>query len=213
MPMPASHTPSNGPGRPKDLAKRDAILTAAKQLFLGQGYAGTSMDAVAALAGVSKLTVYGHFTDKETLFTAAVVATCEAQLPAPLFAFPAGAPVEEVLTRIGRGFQALISSEESVNLHRLIMTLGAQDPHLSAMFFEAGPLPILREMEALLDHIDRSGALRIDNPGYAAEHFFCMLKGAPNFRLLLGCAPALDDIEACGHVDEVVRVFMRAYRP
>jgi hypothetical protein len=35
-------------------------------------YANTSMDAVAALAGVSKLTVYSHFTDKETLFSAAI---------------------------------------------------------------------------------------------------------------------------------------------
>ena len=50
-------TPS-GPGRPKDLAKRRAILDAAKILFLSKGYANTSMDAVATEAGVSKLTVY-----------------------------------------------------------------------------------------------------------------------------------------------------------
>ena len=64
-------------GRPKDMAKRQAILEAAKILFLSNGYANTSMDAVALEAGVSKLTVYSHFTDKETLFTAAVVAKCE----------------------------------------------------------------------------------------------------------------------------------------
>lgn len=64
----------NGPGRPKDLAKRQAILDAAKILFLSHGYANTSMDAVASEAGVSKLTVYSHFNDKETLFSAAVVA-------------------------------------------------------------------------------------------------------------------------------------------
>ena len=49
---------SSGPGRPKDLAKREAILEAAKCLFLRHGYAGSSMDAIAAHAGVSKLTVY-----------------------------------------------------------------------------------------------------------------------------------------------------------
>ena len=47
------------------MAKRQAILDAAKSLFLTHGYANTSMDAVATLAGVSKLTVYSHFTDKE----------------------------------------------------------------------------------------------------------------------------------------------------
>ena len=57
-------------GRPKDPAKREAILDAAKALFIAQGFAGTSMDAVATEAGVSKLTVYSHFSDKATLFAA-----------------------------------------------------------------------------------------------------------------------------------------------
>ena len=60
-----------GPGRPKDLEKRAAILQAAKQLFTTQGFDGTSMDAIAGLAGVSKLTVYSHYRDKERLFVAA----------------------------------------------------------------------------------------------------------------------------------------------
>jgi TetR/AcrR family transcriptional regulator, mexJK operon transcriptional repressor len=64
--------PPNALGRPKDMAKRQAILDAAKSLFLTNGYANTSMDAVRAWPGVSKLTVYSHFTDKETLFSSAI---------------------------------------------------------------------------------------------------------------------------------------------
>jgi TetR/AcrR family transcriptional repressor of mexJK operon len=82
-----------GPGRPKDLAKRRAILDAAKNLFVRNGYASTSMDAVAAEAGVSKLTVYSHFTDKETLFSAAVVARCEEQMPELFVDLPRDMPV------------------------------------------------------------------------------------------------------------------------
>ena len=37
-----------GPGRPKDLGKRAAILDAAKALFVDQGYGGVSMDSIAA---------------------------------------------------------------------------------------------------------------------------------------------------------------------
>jgi TetR/AcrR family transcriptional repressor of mexJK operon len=48
------------------------------------------MDAVAAAAGVSKLTVYSHFTDKQTLFCSAVMATCQIQLPDLLFEYPRG---------------------------------------------------------------------------------------------------------------------------
>lgn len=204
---------SNGPGRPKDLAKRQAILEAAKTLFLSNGYASTSMDAVAAEAGVSKLTVYSHFNDKETLFSSAVMAKCEEQLPTLIFELPAGMPIESVLLNIARGFHLLINSEESLNLHRLIMALGSQDPKLSQIFFEAGPQRMLQGMERLLTRVDQSGALRIDKPRNAAEHFFCLLKGAANFRLLYGCGEPLSDEAAEEHVREVVGLFMRAYRP
>lgn len=210
--MPNDPAVPTGPGRPKDLAKRQAILDAAKALFLTHGYASTSMDAVATAAGVSKLTVYSHFTDKETLFTAAVSATCTAQLPELIFELPDGVPLEQVLLNIGLGFQALISNDQSVKLTRLIMTLGTQDPKLSQIFFEAGPLRVLREMETLLTRVDQRGLLRIEQPAKAAEHFFCLLKGAPNYRLLLGYAPALDAEAAEAHVHEVVAMFLSAYR-
>ncbi|NBA94519.1 TetR/AcrR family transcriptional regulator [Pseudomonas sp. R5(2019)] len=211
--MPNDPAIQAGPGRPKDLAKRQAILEAARDLFLSNGYANTSMDAVAAAAGVSKLTVYSHFTDKETLCSSAVIATCQAQLPELFFELPDGAPIETVLTTIGRGFQALINGNESIKLHRLIMALGSQDPRLSQIFFEAGPQRVLHEMEGLLKRIDARGELRIDLPRHAAEHFFCLLKGAANFRLLLGYAEAPDATTAEAHVQEVVALFMRAYRP
>ena len=203
----------NGPGRPKDLAKRQAILDAAKTLFLSHGYANTSMDAVAAEAGVSKLTVYSHFTDKETLFSAAVMAKCEEQLPPLFFELPAGIAVEKVLLNIARGFHQLINSDESVNLHRLIMALGSQDPKLSLIFFEAGPQRMVQGMERLLTQIHDSGALSIDLPRNAAEHFFCLIKGAGNFRLLYGCGEPLGEEASESHVREVVGLFMRAYRP
>jgi TetR/AcrR family transcriptional repressor of mexJK operon len=203
----------NGPGRPKDLAKRQAILDAAKVLFLSHGYANTSMDAVATAAGVSKLTVYSHFNDKETLFSSAVMAKCEEQLPPLFFELPAGIPVENVLLNIARGFHQLINSDESVNLHRLMMALGTQDPKLSQIFFEAGPERMVQGMERLLKRIDETGALSIDQPRNAAEHFFCLLKGAGNFRLLYCCGEPLSEEAAESHVQEVVGLFMRAYRP
>lgn len=203
----------NGPGRPKDLAKRQAILDAAKILFLSHGYANTSMDAVASEAGVSKLTVYSHFTDKETLFSAAVVAKCEEQLPPLFFELPEGTAVENVLLNIARGFHHLINSDESVNLHRLIMALGVQDPKLSLIFFEAGPQRMVQGMERLLTQIHDSGVLNIDLPRNAAEHFFCLIKGAGNFRLLYGCGEPLSEEASQSHIEEVVGLFMRAYKP
>ena len=50
--------------------KREAILQAAISEFRAHGFAGTSMDRVAAVAEVSKRTVYNHFPSKDELFAA-----------------------------------------------------------------------------------------------------------------------------------------------
>jgi AcrR family transcriptional regulator len=58
--------------RPKSETKTQAILTGAIEEFLKNGYAATSMDRIAKAAGVSKATVYSHFSDKERLFNAVI---------------------------------------------------------------------------------------------------------------------------------------------
>src|ERR1700757_1182434 len=65
-------TPPRNPGRPKDQEKRASILATANTLFIDRGYEGVTMEAVATAAGVSKMTVYGHFHDKAALFAAVV---------------------------------------------------------------------------------------------------------------------------------------------
>jgi TetR/AcrR family transcriptional repressor of mexJK operon len=57
----------------RSLRKRQMILSAGRQLFLSNGYQGTSMDQVAATAAVSKQTVYKHFGEKRALLYAIVI--------------------------------------------------------------------------------------------------------------------------------------------
>ena len=203
---------SPGPGRPKDPAKRLAILEAAKCLFMQHGYDGSSMDAIAAEAGVSKLTVYSHFTDKETLFACAVESKCEEQLPPLFFELGPDSSIEQALLTIGRGFHALVNSEESLAMHRLMVTQGTQNPQLAQLFFNAGPQRMIDAMRHLLEQACSKGLLDIDNPEHAAEHFFCLLKGGCHFRLMIGMAESNDTAAAEAHVREVVRLFVKAYR-
>ena len=64
-------------GRPE---KRRAILDAARRVFFSNGFAQTSVDTIAAQAGVSKQTIYNHFGDKRALFVAVAEAVhAEAQ--------------------------------------------------------------------------------------------------------------------------------------
>lgn len=204
--------PPNGPGRPKDMAKRQAILEAAQTLFLRQGYDGSSMDAIATEAGVSKLTVYSHFNDKESLYVAAIKAKCEHQLPRLIFDQNDDAPMETVLERIGTAFVELINSPESIALHRLLMSTAGKELALANAFYEIGPLRVVNEMAELLTRMDRNGQLRVAHPHNAAEHFFCLLKGGAHFRLLIGCGELPAAGETGHHVAEVVGLFVRAYR-
>ncbi|MGJ3254629.1 MAG: TetR/AcrR family transcriptional regulator [Elainellaceae cyanobacterium] len=59
----------NPPDQPKPSKKASKILDAATQEFLKHGYAGATIDQIAATAAVSKPTVYSHFRNKEELFS------------------------------------------------------------------------------------------------------------------------------------------------
>jgi AcrR family transcriptional regulator len=64
------------PSGPRAELKRQAIVEAARELFLRDGF-GVGMDAIAARAGVSKVTVYNHFGSKEALFTAVITSALD----------------------------------------------------------------------------------------------------------------------------------------
>jgi TetR/AcrR family transcriptional regulator, mexJK operon transcriptional repressor len=204
-----------GPGRPKDLGKRAAILDAAKRLFVAQGYAGVSMDKIAAEAGVSKLTVYSHFGDKEALFAAAVRAYCDRQLPESLFAAADAAPLREGLLQIARAFFAMISSEESLASHRVMCTPQVVDSAMPALFWDAGPQRVTDAVaEVLRRHVD-TGELAIDDVQLAASQFLCLAKGELHARMVFGCCaegvamPPAHAVEA--QLEAAVDLFLRAF--
>lgn len=205
--------PPTSPGRPKDPAKYTAILNAAKQLFIEKGYGASSMAAIAAAAGVSKLTLYSHFADKDALFTAAIKCKCEEQLPPAFFQFSEGTPIRQALLTIGLGFYNLVNSEEALALHRLIIAQASQTPRVSELFYEAGPRRVLDAMERLLQAAHESRQLDVPQPRAAAEHFLSMIKGGHNLRLLTGIGQPLSQSAARQHVEDVVDLFMRAFSP
>ena len=200
-----------GPGRPKDLGKRAAILAAARQMFTTQGYEGTSMDQIAAEAGVSKLTVYSHFGDKEALFAAVVRAHCETQLPPSLFAPSPGTPLRERLLAIARAFFAMVTAPESVAGHRMLCTPQVAGSALSRLFWEAGPQRVHDEFATLLERRVASGELQVDDVHRAAAQFFALLKGEWHARQVFGCCEARGQGEVEAHLAATVDMFLRAY--
>lgn len=206
---PATPARSSGPGRPKDLGKRAAILGAATRLFVEQGFDGVSMDQIATAAGVSKLTVYSHFGDKETLFVAAARSYCEQQVPSSLFSAEPGAAVRERLMAIARAFYAMVSSPEAIAGHRFLCSPQMANTPLPQVFWEGGPMRVQGEFAALLDRRVAGGELDIPDTRVAAAQFFTLLKGEPYNQLVFGCCSPAVDVEA--HLQASVDMFLRAY--
>lgn len=199
-----------GPGRPKDLAKRVAILEAAKRLFVAQGFDGVSMDQIAAGAGVSKLTVYSHFGDKHTLFGEAISSKCREQMPDALFASPAPGTCHEQLAQIARAFFGMITSPEALAIHRM-MTAPGTEPRLRELFWNAGPERVQAAFAAYLQRCADEGQLAIDDVPRAASQFFALLKGEMHMMMMCGVCrgPGPDDVDA--HIAATVDLFVRGY--
>jgi TetR/AcrR family transcriptional repressor of mexJK operon len=200
---------SGAPGRPKDLSKGAAILDAAKKLFVEQGFEGVSMDQIAAEAGVSKLTVYSHFGDKETLFAEAAKAYCEQQLPNALFSDCGDLELRDCLMQIGGAFVAMVMAPEAVAGHRILCTPQMAASPVPRMFWEAGPKRVQQMFADLLERHVARGELQVDDPARASSQFFVLLKGDVHAREVFGCQASQCDVR--GHVQASVDMFLRAY--
>ncbi len=213
-PAPDTKPKVAAPGRPKDLGKGAAILEAAKRLFTLYGFDGVSMDQIAAAAGVSKLTVYSHFGDKETLFSAAVKAYCERQLPDSLFTVDLETPLRERLMQIAHAFFAMISAPEAIAGQRILCTPKMIDSPLPQMFWEAGPQRIQNAFAELLARRMAADELEIPDLPRAASQFFTLLKGEPHAQLMFGCSRGtLCEQAIQAHLTATVELFLRAYAP
>ena len=198
-------------GRPKDLAKRQAILIAAKDLFLQLGYEGSSMDAIAHEAGVSKLTVYNHFQDKENLFTAAIEYHGDSQLPPLDFDLKADMAIETALYNIAIRFQHIIYSKEGLELHRLMCGMTQQNPKMVHNFFLAGPARVLNHMTQLLEQAQQQHKLAVPDSKLAAQQFLSLLSGHQHMRVLFDMEVAPNESAQQQFAQQHIAFFMRAY--
>ena len=199
------------PGRPKDPEKRVAILDAAGRLFLQLGFDRTTMDAIAAEAEVSKLTLYSHFADKEGLFRALIAYKCGEHFEGRDFEQLAGLPPQEALTRLGNGFVGLMFHADVLAMYRVLVAGATQDAGLNRAFYEIGPEPTIAGLAGLLAHYHNHSLLNVPKPTLAADHFLCMLQGCRHFRRLLNIEAEPSARQLKDHVKDCVAMFLRAY--
>jgi AcrR family transcriptional regulator len=196
--------------------KRRAILDAATTAFLSKGYLGTSMDEIAALARVSKQTVYKHFTDKESLFTEIVTSTVN-EISDPVHEevvrLADSGDVEADLRDLARRLVARVMQPRLLELRRLVIAEASRFPELGRAFYERGPGRTISALASVFEQLAARGALRLDDPGLAAAHFNWLIMSAPvNQAMLLGSDSIPKRRELNRYADAGVRAFLAAYR-
>lgn len=124
-------------GRPKDPLKTQAILQAARKLFLEQGLEVTTAE-IARVAGVAKATLYANFSDKEHLIEAVLRQESDLTISDHDFAQRHHLPLIEVLTAFGYRFVRFINQRELTGWDRLIAWLPCVTPISPAAFTPPG---------------------------------------------------------------------------
>jgi len=212
-PAPAGAGPAQ---RRKQPAKRRAIIDAAQRVFLALGFAGSSVDAIAAAAGVSKQTIYNHFGDKEALFRAVVRAVQsdfagdfhEAGLEERL---AASDDLRHDLRELGRRWVAVVLQEDVAALRRLV--IAEQDRHPWLFDEWQQPRPALeRALRGAISKQAERGALDVADVGLAVDQLLLVVITEALTRAAYG-RRALTEAEAGQIVDNGVEMWLRCYRP
>lgn len=200
--------------------KHRAILEAATTVFLSKGYQGTSMDEIAALAEVSKQTVYKHFADKERLFTEIVMATTD-QVE-EIIRFVAGAAggatdvetLDAELTELATRFLTTLMQPRLIQLRRLVVASADRFPELGRLWYERGFERVLVTLGDSFRRLADVGLLEMDDPLLAAHHFAGLLLWLPMNRVMFSPAeepPGPPELDR--YARAAVRAFISAYHP
>lgn len=214
---------------PRTRRTRAAIVDAATTLFLRNGYQGTSTEDIAALAGVSKRTVYNNFSDKERLFTEIILGSTvlAEQLADGLAATLADArDVPAALHAAARRHIRAVMRPQVLQLRRLLIAEAPKFPELAREYHRRAPGRVLASLASALGTLAERGLLQVSDPARAAEHFAFLIVGALLDRAMFGAggnSGERDDDRTDGATDKIseldriaddgVRVFLSAYGP
>ncbi len=194
--------------------KRAAILAAARERFLADGFDGTSVDAISAAAGVSKRTVYDYFGDKQTLLLAVIEAsgtslmtTIDAAIADNLVHVTS---LEDALVNFAlRIISTTLTSSDYAALTRIVANEASHLPDLGVdHWMSSAPEEAIAVRFA---EFDREGILEAPNPRLAADHFVAL---GFTIALELQRRPSTADPAIVRQaIVDGVRAFLRAYAP
>ena len=206
--------PAGYPDSPRYPEKRAAIARAALHLFVRDGFERTSMDAIAAEAGVSKRTVYSHYAGKQRLFLSVVEDTLAAVMEvingvAERELYGPGDITQRLLSFIRPVAHTITRLPERAALVRVIISEAPRFPVLAEQW--PGRRALIALLERALAGLGPDSVLEVPSPAQAAGHLAALTFGQVSNRTLFGLIELTDE-ELDSIVTGGVDVFVRAYR-
>ncbi len=202
---------SRSRGRPRG-SDGSALLDIARDEFLAQGYARTTMDAIAARGRISKQSLYGRYSSKERLFAAVVsdwVDRGADSMRPHTDALVASADVSRALLRLTQTLQAAILSTPVLQMRTLVAAEAARFPDVARDYVSRSWDRNLRTLAEALAVLAERGDLRTDDPALAAEQLTWLALAAPLNRLTLQAgADPYSDADLNDIAREAVRTFL-----
>jgi TetR/AcrR family transcriptional repressor of mexJK operon len=197
--------------RADDSPKRHAILAAASELFMAQGYGAASMDAVARAAGVSKATLYAHFASKDRLFATIINDACHENMTLAELLPEDATDLGVALTALGQRMLRFLLEDRALAMHRVVIAESVRFPELGRAFYDNGPAVFRRVVGDWLQAQAVAGRLALTDAGMAADQFLGMLRTGVFLRASLGLRPPPSEAEINATVAAAVATFLRAY--
>ena len=202
--------PSAPRGRPRDPAKQEALLDAARQLFLRHG-PDLTMEQVITQAQVSRTTLYANYPDKVALLEAMFARESRRIVSEEFSNASLTIGVEEALTRFGERLLGFLSDHEMMAFERLIPLVATAYPTLAARFFAAGPGRAHGILCHLVEQGIERGELAAEDVEDAVSDLVGLWQGFRRIQLSFGQKRPPVGNELKRHVTRCVRQFMRLY--
>lgn len=179
--------------------------------FVANGFDGTTMEAVAAAAGVTKRTLYAKYPDKQALF-AAVIPQALADMPFQGVAFevPDG-DLEPALRGLARQIVARLIEPQAVSLRRLALLEAHRIAELDQVDSAELWSKSLRSVVDLLAAHAGAGEIVADDLEVAADLFLAMVAGSPTIWADFGVFRSPED--EARHIDRAVSLFLSGILP
>jgi TetR/AcrR family transcriptional regulator, mexJK operon transcriptional repressor len=189
----------------------ERILNSAKELFLNEGYGSTTIEAVAARAGISKRTFYDRFDGKAALFAAVVHRLIEEIRPPANVPLLAGPSLPEVLRRLAGLILRAALSPQALALHRLVHAESIRFPELAqAVNNDAGNLEATNLIGDLLARELPHSKVNAVVRSFAANQFIYMVVSIPQ-RHAMGYGEPMTAPQLEAWTSDVVNLFLGGY--